>query len=76
VDSTRPFGHQTSGCPRQSQPATCVLNFNYCGVDLDLGEMFLNFPLPLLFRAFSGINLTPFKEALGVGHVSSKDFQL
>jgi hypothetical protein len=44
-----------------------VLNFNYCGVDLDLGELFLNFPLPLLFRAFSGINLTPFKEALGFG---------
>jgi hypothetical protein len=51
-------------------------NFNYCGLDLNLGEMFLNFPLPLMFRAFSGIDLTPFKEALGFGHVSNKDFQL
>jgi hypothetical protein len=38
--------------------------------------MFLNFPLPLMFRAFSGIDLTPFKEVLGSGHISSKDFQL
>jgi hypothetical protein len=59
-----------------AKSATRVLNFNYCGVDLDLGEMFLNFPLPLLFRAFSGIDLTPFKEALGFGHISNKDFQL
>jgi hypothetical protein len=57
--------------------ATRVLNFNYCGVNLDLGDIFLNFPLPLLFRAFSGIDLlTPFKEALGFGHISNKDFQL
>jgi hypothetical protein len=59
-----------------AKSATRVLNFNYCGVDLDLGEMFLNFSLPLLFLAFSGINLTPFKEALGFGQVPSKDFQL
>jgi hypothetical protein len=59
-----------------AKSATRVLNFNYCRVDLDLGEMFLNFPLPLMFWAFSGIDLTPFKEALGFGHVSNKDFQL
>jgi hypothetical protein len=29
--------------------ATRVLNYNYCGVDLDLGELVLNFPLPMLF---------------------------
>jgi hypothetical protein len=56
--------------------ATRVLNYNYCGVDLDLGEFFLNFPLPLLFRRFSGIDLTPFKAQLGYGHISDADFQL
>jgi hypothetical protein len=29
--------------------ANRVLNYNYCGVDLELGEMVLNFPLPMLF---------------------------
>jgi hypothetical protein len=48
--------------------ATRVLNFNYCGMDLDMGEMFLNFPLPMLFRRLSGIDLTPFKDALGYSH--------
>jgi hypothetical protein len=56
--------------------ATRVLNYNYCGVDLDLGEFFLNFPLPMLFRRFSGIDLTAFKDKLGYSHVSDKDFQL
>jgi hypothetical protein len=56
--------------------ATRVLNYNYCGVDLDLGGMFLNFPLPMLFRRFSGIDLTPFKDSLGYSHISKKDFQL
>jgi hypothetical protein len=32
-----------------AKSATRVLNFDYCGVDLDLGEMFLNFPPPMLF---------------------------
>jgi hypothetical protein len=38
-----------------TKSATRVLNFNYCGVDLDLvGEtFFLNFPLPILFCLFS-----------------------
>jgi hypothetical protein len=56
--------------------ATRVLNYNYCGSDLDLGEMFLNFPLPILFRRLSGINLSPFKDMLGYSHISNKDFQL
>jgi hypothetical protein len=56
--------------------ATWVLNYNYCGVDLDLGEMFLNFPLPMLFRRFSGIVLTPFKDLLGYSHISNQELQL
>jgi hypothetical protein len=59
-----------------AKSASRVLNFNYCGVDIDLGEFFLNFPLPLLFRRFSGIDLTPFKALLGYSHLSNADFQL
>jgi hypothetical protein len=56
--------------------ATRVLNYNYCGVDLDLGEMFLNFPLPMLFRRLSGIGLSPIKDLLGYSHISNNEFQL
>jgi hypothetical protein len=42
---------------------------------LDLEEMFLNFPLPLLFRSFSGIDLLPYQEALGFGHLPSKEIR-
>jgi hypothetical protein len=59
-----------------AKSATRVLNYNYCGVDLDLGEMFLNFPLPVLFRRFSGIDLTPFKDRLGYSHIPNAEFQL
>jgi hypothetical protein len=52
------------------------LKFDYCGVDLDLGKMFLNFPLPMLFRRFSGIDLSPFKDRLGFKHVSNQAIQL
>jgi hypothetical protein len=45
-----------------------VLDFFYHSVDIDLGEFFLNFPLPELLRQFSGIDLTPFVEILaGLG---------
>jgi hypothetical protein len=54
--------------------ATRVLNFNYCGMDLDMGEMFLNFPLPMLFRRLSGIDLAPFKDKLGYSHISNNEF--
>ena len=37
--------------------------------------MFLNFPLPLLFRSFSGIDLLPYQEALGFGHLPSKEIR-
>ncbi len=56
--------------------ATGVLNYNYCGVDLDLGELFLNFLLPMLFCDFSEIGLTPFKDRLGYSHISNEEFQL
>jgi hypothetical protein len=52
------------------------LNYNYCGVGLDMGKMFLNFPLPSLFRRFSGIDLSLFKDPLGFAHVSKENFQL
>jgi hypothetical protein len=48
-----------------AKSATRVLDYNYCGVDIDLGEMFLNFPLPQAFRQFSGIDLGQFKSDLG-----------
>lgn len=41
-----------------------LLDYNYYSVDLDLGEMFLNFPLPKALRAVSGIDLSPFKTDL------------
>jgi hypothetical protein len=43
-----------------SSSATRVLDFDYKTVDIDLGEMFLNFPLAEDFQEFSGIDLTPF----------------
>jgi hypothetical protein len=45
--------------------ATNVLNFGCCSVTIDLGDFFLNFPLPELYRQYSGIDITPFKESLG-----------
>jgi hypothetical protein len=59
-----------------AKSAARVLNFDYCCVDLDLGKMFLNFPLPMLFCRFSGIDLSPFKDRLGFKHVSNQAFQL
>jgi hypothetical protein len=46
------------------QSATDVLNYEYSSVDLDLGEMFHNFPLSHIFRARSGLDLTPFRSDL------------
>lgn len=43
---------------------TRVLGFNYKAVDLDLGEMFLNFPLDKKLVSFSGMDLTPYKKDL------------
>jgi len=40
------------------------IGFNYRFIDLDLGEMFLNFPLHPELRKFSGVDLAPFKKDL------------
>jgi len=41
-----------------------VLGYNYRSVDIDLGEMFLNFPLSPLLIPYSGVDLTPFRSRL------------
>jgi hypothetical protein len=42
------------------------LDFDFYSVDMDMGDMFLNFPLHRDLQSFSGIDLTPLKESLGV----------
>jgi hypothetical protein len=42
------------------------LDYNYYSVDMDLGEMFLNFPLHTTMQPYAGIDLTPFLEHLGL----------
>jgi len=37
-----------------------VLSYNFRSVDIDLGEMFLNFPLHPFLSKFSGVDLSPF----------------
>lgn len=41
-----------------------ILNYNYEVVDIDLGEMFNNFPLCELLSLYSGVDLTPVAEEL------------
>ena len=36
-----------------------VLNYNYEVVDINLGEMFINFPLVRFFQDYSGVDLSP-----------------
>jgi len=43
---------------------TRVLGYNYKAVDLDLGEMFLNFPLDKKLVSYSGMDLSPYKNDL------------
>lgn len=43
-----------------------LLDFSTYSVDLDLGEMFLNFPLHESIQEYSGIDLGPFKKELGL----------
>jgi hypothetical protein len=47
-----------------------VLGFGYYMVDIDLGKMFLNFPLPSVLKRYSGVDVTAFnlKEAPAWGH--------
>jgi hypothetical protein len=42
------------------------LDFNFYSVDMDLGDMFLNFPLHRELQSYSGIDLTPLKRPLGI----------
>jgi hypothetical protein len=47
-----------------------VLDFNYYSANLDLGDMYLNYPLHPSLRLYSGVDHTPFKEGLGVNKPS------
>lgn len=53
---------------RFPRTALRVLDYNYYSVDVDLGEMFLNFPLHESIRAYSGIDLSSYQEKLGIGN--------
>ena len=46
--------------------ASAVRVISFCSfmLDLDMAEMFLNFPMPFLLRRFSGVDLTPFAGAI------------
>ena len=45
-------------------PTARSMSFNFKFVDIDLGEMFLNFPLHKTLIPYSGVDLTPFKSKL------------
>ena len=49
--------------PSASSLCECI-TYNYQMIDLDFGEMFLNFPSNKKMIAVSGIDLTPFKEQI------------
>ena len=42
-----------------SPSMTRILSYNYAAVDIDLGEMFINFPLVKFFQQYSGVDLSP-----------------
>ena len=44
--------------------AARVLGYGYFMVDIDLGEMFLNFPLPSVLKRFSGIDVSTFNTEI------------
>ena len=45
-----------------SNTMTRLLSFGYRAVDVDLGEMFLNFPLDHVLQGYSGIDLSMFRK--------------
>ena len=47
-----------------SNTMTRLLSFGYRAVDVDLGEMFLNFPLDQLLQRYSGVDLSFFRKEL------------
>ena len=49
-----------------------VLGFNYKAVDIDLGEMFLNFPLDSKLVEFSGMDITPFIKEIKTSFPGTK----
>jgi hypothetical protein len=49
-----------------TRTALRVLDYNYYSVDMDLGEMFLNFPLHSSLQRFSGVDITPYKQDLNI----------
>lgn len=55
-------------------PRTAIrlLDYGYYSVDIDLGKMFLNFPLHVSMQSSSGIDLSPFQEKLGIGDGTRK----
>ena len=50
------------------------LQYNYDAVDLDLGEMFINFTLHHTLQSASGINLSQFSDLLELHFPESKPF--
>jgi hypothetical protein len=55
-----------------ARSATRVLSYNYFSVDMDVGEIFLNFPFHPKLQFFSGVDLTPFKDQLGCEGVTGR----
>ena len=51
-------------------------SYNYKFVDIDLGEMFLNFPLNKQLIPYSGVDLTPFKDRLIEDKILSEKYKL
>ena len=47
-----------------AKTAVRSLSFNYCFMDKDLGEMFLNFPLHPSLAAYSGFDLSHFRKQI------------
>jgi len=46
----------------KASSASRLLDYGYYSVDLDMGEMFPNFPLPQALRPYSGLDLSPFRS--------------
>ena len=65
-------------CLPTPKSMTRILGFNYKAVDIDLGEMFLNFPLDRKLISFSGMDVTPFRAELegSFKHISNNQKKL
>jgi hypothetical protein len=57
-----------------SATALRALNFNYCSVDVDLGEFFHNFYLSPGLRSYSGVDWRQFKAAVGFDQLPAHEF--